>query len=90
MFIWTILLFKFWKFSIQHTYLDYTSIRNTRVPDIPHEDCDFLDVIPVPVEPQTEDLDDHVGEDWGGIAVKLLPLSLETSISSEVLLAELT
>ena len=31
MFIWTTRLFKFWKFSIQHSYLDYTSIRNTRV-----------------------------------------------------------
>ena len=31
MFIWTTYLFKFWKFSIHHAYLDYTSIRNTRV-----------------------------------------------------------
>ena len=31
MFIWTTRLLKFWKFSVQHVYLDYTSIRNTRV-----------------------------------------------------------
>ena len=32
------------------------------IPESPHEDCDFLEVIPVPVEPQNEDLEDQVGE----------------------------
>jgi hypothetical protein len=36
---------------------------NFSIPESPHEDCDFLEVIPVPVEPQNEDLEDQVGED---------------------------
>ena len=36
---------------------------NCFIPESPHEDCDFLEVIPVPVEPQNEDLEDQVGED---------------------------
>ncbi len=31
MFIWTTRLLKLWIFSVQHIYLDYTSIRNIRV-----------------------------------------------------------